>query len=254
MERDEVILDVQGVSKAFNDFMALKDVTLRLRKGEFSALIGPNGAGKTTLYNVISGKFRPTGGKVIFLGREIQGLPPHRLVELGLSRSFQITNIFLGLSVEENFLSALIAYHHRGRSLLKPLQAHRDLYEEAEILLSQLGLLEKREVPVKNLSYGDKRLVEVGLALASRPKLLLLDEPTAGMNPEETERMISLLRRLSEEMETTFFLTEHDMKVVFSVADRIFVLHQGELLAEGTPEEIRENEKVREAYLGGAIA
>jgi len=246
---------IRGLRYAYPDGTeALRGVNLTVGEDEMVGLIGPNGAGKTTLYNVISGKFRPTQGKVVFLGREIQGLPPHRLVELGLSRSFQITNIFLGLSVEENFLSALIAYHHRGRSLLRSLQSHKDLYDEASSLLSQLGLLEKKDIPVRNLSYGDKRLVEVGLALASRPKLLLLDEPTAGMNPEETERMISLLRRLSEEMETTFFLTEHDMKVVFSVADRIFVLHQGELLAEGTPEEIRENEKVRGAYLGGAIA
>lgn len=246
----EVILEVKNVVKTFDDFMALKGVSIKLRKGEFSALIGPNGAGKTTLYNVISGKFPPTSGEVVFDGRLVHGLPPHQLLRLGISRSFQLTNVFAGLTVRENFLAALVACHDRGKDLWNPLKRCKDLYEEAEHILEQLGLTHVTELPVKALSYGDKRLVEVGLALASRPKLVMLDEPTAGMNPEETDRMIHLLKKLSREMDTTFFLTEHDMKVVFSVADRIFVLHQGELLAEGSPAEIRENRKVKEAYLG----
>ncbi|MBW1973696.1 MAG: ABC transporter ATP-binding protein [Deltaproteobacteria bacterium] len=245
------MLNVENLTKKFGDFVALDNVSLTIKKKEFTALIGPNGAGKTTLYNVISGKYKPTSGKVIFLGKDIAGIPPHKIAMLGLSRSFQITNIFMNLSVLENVITALIAYYRRGIKFFSPLMKEKHIREEGYNLLELLGLKDKASYNVNTLSYGDKRLIEIAIALAIKPKLLLLDEPTAGMTPEETEKMINLLKSLSEQMNTTFFLTEHDMKVVFSVADKIYVLHQGKLLSSGDRNYIRQDKRVKEAYLGG---
>ncbi len=250
---DRTILSVENLSKAFGKFYAIKDVTLQVPKGEITALIGPNGAGKTTFYNVVTGKYKPTTGRIVFEGREITGLPPHKTARLGLGRSFQITNIFLENTVEENILAALVAYHGRGLSLFRGLNAYRDLKEEAHEILEMLGLADRAREVAKNLAYGDKRLVEIGIAMAGHPKLIMLDEPTAGMTPEETDRMVAMIQGLFQETGITFFLTEHDMKVVFSIAHRILVLHQGSLLAQGSPEEIRNNPRVREAYLGGSL-
>ncbi len=250
---DKVILSIENLSKAFGKFYAIKKVSLQVSKGEITALIGPNGAGKTTFYNVVTGKYKPTSGRILFMGREITNLPAHKIARLGLGRSFQITNIFLENTVEENILAALVSYHRKGLSLFKGMNRYKDLLEEAHSILEMLGLKDKAQETAKNLAYGDKRLVEIGIAMAVHPKMIMLDEPTAGMTPEETERMVSMIQTLFQETGITFFLTEHDMKVVFSIAHRIFVLHQGSLLAQGTPEEIRNNPKVKEAYLGGSL-
>ena len=248
---DVPILKIEHLGHSYGKFQVIDDISLAIPPGELTALIGPNGAGKTTFYNVVSGRFPPRRGKVFFAGREITGKPAHKIVSLGLLRSFQITNIFPELSVRENVLIPLLLQQRRGYTFLRPLKKEKDLYRKADDVLSKIGILDAADQPAGELAYGDKRLVEMAIVLARRPKLVLLDEPTAGMNPEETERMILLIKELAGRFGTTFFLTEHDMKVVFSIAKRIFVLYQGGLLATGTPEEIRANPQVREAYLGG---
>jgi branched-chain amino acid transport system ATP-binding protein len=250
---EPALLDVQAVSRSFGKFQALSQVSLKVESGRLCALIGPNGSGKTTFYNVVSGRYPPTAGRVLFEGRDITPTPAHRRVEMGLLRSFQITTIFPALTVLENVLVPLVVHHGRSFACLCAIAGQRDLAEEAEGILARVGLTGQSCRVVSTLAYGDKRLIEIAIVLARRPRLVLLDEPTAGMNPEETERMIRLIQDLSERSETTFFITEHDMKVVFSVAEKIFVLNQGRLLAEGTPEEIRANPEVRRAYLGGSL-
>lgn len=247
------LLDVRNLSKSFGKFQALADVTLHVEQGRLSALIGPNGAGKTTFYNVVSGRYRPTAGRISFDGEEISNTPTHKLVARGLLRSFQVTNVFPELTVLENVLTPLVVHHGSTFSFLGSLSKRRDLVERAEIILDRVGLASESHRVVNTLAYGDKRLVEIAIVLAREPKLVLLDEPTAGMNPEETDRMVSLIKELSEKSGTTFFVTEHDMKVVFSIAQKIFVLNQGRLLAQGSPDEIRSNAQVKEAYLGGSL-
>ena len=247
------LLEVKNLSKQFGKFRALTDVTLQVPKGRLSALIGPNGAGKTTFYNLVSGRYRPTSGRVLFQGDDVTRTPTHKLVALGLLRSFQITNIFPELTILENVLTPLVVHHRMSFSLLGSIRKRKDLVEEAESILDRVGLGSDPHRVTHTLAYGDKRLVEIAIVLARRPKLVLLDEPTAGMNPEETDRMINLIRELSVKSGTTFFVTEHDMKVVFSVAEKIFVLNQGMLLAEGSPEDIRSDQQVKKAYLGGSL-
>lgn len=246
------ILSVEHLGHAYGRYQVIDDISLAVEPGELTALIGPNGAGKTTFYNAVSGKFRPTRGKVLFDGRDITGLPAHKLVPLGLLRSFQITNIFPELTVIENVLVPLVLHTGKGYALFRNLRREKALYQRAEEVLQKIGLADQAHRKAGELPYGDKRLVEIAIVLARDPKVVMLDEPTAGMNPEETDRMILLIKELAQSFGTTFFLTEHDMKVVFSVASRIFVLHQGGLLAEGSPADIRSNEKVKEAYLGGS--
>jgi len=247
------ILKVDRLSHAFGKFQVIRDVSLEVQPGVLTALIGPNGAGKTTFYNLVSGRFRPSHGRVFFQGRDITGLSPHRVVHLGLLRSFQITNIFPNLTVLQNVLVPLVVQTGLTFSVLRAIRSQRALASKAEQVLDKIGILEFAPRPARELAYGDKRLVEMAVVLAREPKLVLLDEPTAGMNPEETERMIQLIKELAERFGTTIFLTEHDMRVVFSVAAHIFVLHQGELLAQGDPETIRANREVKQAYLGGSV-
>ena len=244
------ILKVERLSHSFGKFKVLEDISLEIRPGVLSALIGPNGAGKTTFYNAVSGRFRPTKGQVFFDDQDITGMPAHRLVSLGLLRSFQITNIFSDLTVIENVLVPLTLHYNKGFSFLKSLHRQKSLFDKAEEVLDKIGLLELAHRRADELAYGDKRLVEMAIVLAREPKLVLLDEPTAGMNPAETDRMIHLIKELANRFGTTIFLTEHDMKVVFAVAEQIFVLHQGQLLAQGGPEVIRANRQVKEAYRG----
>ncbi len=245
------ILKIEHLGHDYGKFQVIDDISLEIPAGELTALIGPNGAGKTTFYNVVSGRFPPTRGRVYFNGQDITGRQAHKIVSLGMLRSFQITNIFPELSVRENVLIPLLLHHHRGFALFRSLGREKKLYREADEVLDKIGISHYADRPARELAYGDKRLVEMAIVLARNPRLVLLDEPTAGMNPEETDRMITLIKQLAEQFGTTFFLTEHDMKVVFSIAKRIFVLHQGGLLATGSPEEIRTNPQVREAYLGG---
>jgi branched-chain amino acid transport system ATP-binding protein len=247
------ILKIEHVAHAYGKFQVINDISLEVPAGELTALIGPNGAGKTTFYNLVSGRFPPTRGRIWFAGEEITGMPAHRLVRRGLLRSFQITNIFPDLTVTENVLVPLLLHCRRGFSFLRPLGRERELYRRAAEVLAQVGLEKQARRPARELAYGDKRLLEIAIVLSREPRLVLLDEPTAGMNREETTRMINLIRELADRFGTTFFLTEHDMNVVFSVAARIFVLHQGGLLAAGTPAEIRADPRVKEAYLGGTF-
>ncbi len=247
------LLEIKNLHKNFGKFQALHGVSLTVSEGCLTALIGPNGAGKTTFYNVVSGRYKPSGGRVYFQGKDVTGAPTHKLVGLGLLRSFQITNIFPKLTVLENVLTPVIIHNGKSFSLLNSLRRKTDLREQAEQILDMVGLTRYANRSASTLAYGDKRLVEIAIALARKPKLVLLDEPTAGMNPEETERIIHLIKDLSTRSGATFFITEHDMKVVFSIAQRIFVLNQGRPLAEGTPDEIRANRFVREAYLGGSL-
>ena len=247
------ILKIENLGHSYGRYMVIRDISLEVAPGELTALIGPNGAGKTTFYNSVSGHFRPSRGRVYFDGHNITGLPAHKLVPMGLLRSFQITNIFPNLTVIENVLVPLVLHAGKGYAFWGALSREKKLYRKAEEVLDQVGLLESVHRPASELPYGDKRLVEMAIVLARNPKLVMLDEPTAGMNPEETDRMILLIKELASRFGTTFFLTEHDMKVVFSVASRIYVLHQGGLLAQGDQETIRSNPKVREAYLGGSV-
>jgi branched-chain amino acid transport system ATP-binding protein len=251
--REAPILKIENLGHSYGKYMVIQDISLEVAAGDLTALIGPNGAGKTTFYNTVTGRFPPTRGRVHFNGKEITGFPAHKLVPMGLVRSFQITNIFPNLSVIENVLVPLVLHFRKGYSFLRALTGEKKLYQKAEEVLDKVGILESAHRPAGELAYGDKRLVEMAIVLARNPKLVMLDEPTAGMNPEETDRMIRLIKELADRFGTTFFLTEHDMKVVFAVATQIYVLHQGGLIAQGDPEKIRTDPKVREAYLGGSV-
>ncbi len=247
------VLHIENLGHSYGKFKVIEDISLSIGKGEMSALIGPNGAGKTTFYNAISGKFKPSKGKVFLNGEDITGLPSHRIVNKGMCRSFQITNIFAELTVAENVFSPLVIQQNKHFRLHGNVFKDRQITEKAMHTLEQVGLSDRADQAVSTLAYGDKRLVEMALVLVRGPTVVLLDEPTAGMNPEETENMISLIRKLAKNSGTTFFITEHDMKVVFSLAEKIYVLHQGLLLAQGKPQDIRANEQVQEAYLGRKI-
>lgn len=251
--KNEILLQVSGVTHRYGDFVALQDVNLEVPRGQLTALIGPNGAGKTTFYNVVSGKFRPTSGRVFFKNRDITGYQPHRLFRMGLARSFQITNTFNNLTVLENVMVPIILRNKKGFRMWGLVEKDQYSRNEAVKILELVGLEGLSQKIVRELSYGDRRLLEIAIVLAGEPDLILLDEPTAGMTPEETDKIIRLIKHLADATGITFFLTEHDMKVVFSVAEYIYVLHQGRLLAQGKPLEIRENERVKQAYLGGSL-
>lgn len=242
------MLEVHDVRKAFDGFQAVAGVSLRVASGEIAAIIGPNGAGKTTLFNVITGHLRPDGGSVTLKGRDITGFPPHDISRLGLGRSFQRTNIFPRLTVFENVQAAFLS--HRGRGLDLFGRVERLYREETEAVLVSVGLLEKANEVSGFLSHGNQKQLELGIALASEPDLLLLDEPTAGMSAAETRETIRLVERITRERGLTLLFTEHDMEVVFSIAQRITVLHQGRVIAEGRPAEVRNDPDVRRVYLG----
>ena len=244
------ILQVEGVGKRFGGFTALEDVTASFASGQLTSIIGPNGAGKSTFFNVLSGSFPPSGGRVLFQGADITGEPQHRFAHRGIAKSFQITNLFPQLSVLENVRVAAQAMRSRFDIWTKR-DTHRDLVARAEELLAIVGLGARRHENVGNLAHGDQRSLEIAVALACNPRLLLLDEPTAGMSPEEARDMMNLILKLGEER--TVILVEHRMKLVMGVSDRILVLHHGRLLAEGRPEDIRAHEEVRRVYLGQSV-
>jgi branched-chain amino acid transport system ATP-binding protein len=245
-------LDVRNVSKRFGNLVAVREVSLTIAKGELRAIIGPNGAGKTTLFNLISGFFPPTTGTISFAGRDVTRMPAHKRVELGMGRTFQITEIFPELTVFENVqISAEVAGGYRLRPWLSRAEK-AEIHHRVEETLKLTGLHDKSNRLVGELAHGHQRAAEIAMALALRPQLLLLDEPTAGMGDQETYEISQLIRRLHQEGNFTTVLIEHDMRVVFHLADRITVLDQGALLAEGTPQEIAANEAVQAAYLGKA--
>jgi branched-chain amino acid transport system ATP-binding protein len=243
----EVILRTKGVSKVFGKFVALNNISAEFTKGAITSIIGPNGAGKSTYFNLLSGALRPSSGSVEFEGRDVTGLPQHRFAHMGVAKSSQITNVFPQLSTRENIrigLQALVSRYDMWR----PRARLVELTERADELLALVGLWESRGRMAKTLAHGEQRALEIGMALASGPRLLLLDEPTAGMSPEETRIMMDLIVKLATER--TVILVEHKMKLVLGISDRILVLHHGELLAEGTPLEVRQNEAVKRVYLG----
>jgi branched-chain amino acid transport system ATP-binding protein len=242
------MLEVRGVRKSFAGFTAVDRVSLSVARGEIAAVIGPNGAGKSTFFNLITGHLRPDEGTVLLEGRDITGAAPHRICRMGMGRSFQRTNIFPQLTVFENVQAATLA--HRGRGTNFWGRSEILFRDETEALLVSLGLDDKAGEIAGALSHGAQKQVELGIALACDPELLLLDEPTAGMSAGETRDSIRLLQRIAAERGLTLLFTEHDMEVVFSIAQKIAVLHQGRLIAEGTPQEVQQNPEVRRVYLG----
>ena len=246
-----VILEVDGISKSFGALAALHRVGFAVSQGQVFSVIGPNGAGKSTLFNVVSGLYAPNAGRVVFRGREITGLPPERINRLGIAKTFQITNVFPEISVGENVrVAAQSRSAESGR--VASLWRAADVEVRVTDLLEPFGLAGKRDELAQHLSHGEQRYLEICLALATEPTLLLLDEPTAGMTPGETRDATALIRKIALQRGLTVLLIEHDMSVVMGISDRIAVLHFGEKIAEGTPEAIRSDARVIEAYLGGA--
>jgi branched-chain amino acid transport system ATP-binding protein len=246
---DRTILEVKDLYKHFGNLTAVNGINLSVDKGKRHAIIGPNGAGKTTLFNLLSGRFRPSQGQILFRGQDITGMPPYRISRLGIARSFQIINVFPQLSVFENIHAVLMSKHHIRYHFLRNLKKWKNVTEENFPLLEQIGLLDKKDALAGFLSYGEQRALEVGLTIASDPELILLDEPTAGMSMDETRQAIKLIDRVTKGK--TLVIIEHDMEVIFSLADLITVMQYGEVVTTGAPEEIRKDQRVKEAYLGG---
>jgi branched-chain amino acid transport system ATP-binding protein len=239
---------IEHVSKHFGGLQVLGGINLKVEAGERRVLLGPNGAGKTTLFNVISGLLAPSAGNIFLFGKDVTSLPPHKRAAMGMGRTFQITNLFLNLTIEENLLLSLKAVDAGSRFFLRPLRSDKLLRSRAESLLDQSGLRERRNISVRNLSYGEQRQVEVMMALAQNPMLLLLDEFTSGLSAAEIITVTSVLKALPREI--TLLLIEHDMDVAFELGESFTVLHMGTVFAEGSSEEIKRNKKVQEIYLG----
>lgn len=247
-DHEQVLLEARGLGRRFGTFRAVDGVDLRVARGEVRAVIGPNGAGKTTLFRLLTGVLRPTSGALRFNGRSIVGRPPHAIARLGLSQVFQITNIFNRLSVLDSVCAALVSRDRGGwRVASKVGEATR---REAVEILARVGLDTFAETESQTLSHGDQRALGIALALATRPVLLLLDEPTAGMSPFETERMVALIRGLVAGGNLTVILSEHDMDTVFGLSDRVTVMHQGKVIADGPAAEVRADSAVMAIYLG----
>jgi branched-chain amino acid transport system ATP-binding protein len=248
----EPILELRNVSKSFGGLQVLRSINLTALVGERRAIIGPNGAGKTTLFNVICGHLKPTAGEILFRSRPIVGRSPDSIARLGLARTFQKNALFDNLSAAENICLALQQRRGLAHKAIRPTSAYGELDEGTAEVLETIGLADRKDHLVRELSYGEQRQLELAVALAMKPQALLLDEPTAGMSPAETTHMIEIIGLLPTDV--TVVIIEHDMDVVFSVANRITVLDHGVVLAEGSPEEIQSNAAVREAYLGEAVS
>ena len=243
----DAIIETRNLSKRFAGFKALNDVSVKIRPGMLTSIIGPNGAGKSTFFNMLSGSFAPSDGQIVFMGKDITGMRPHEFAHTGIAKSFQITNLFPNFTALENVRIALQAHVSRY-GLWRRRSALHGLSEQAATVLKTVGLAERSNHLARELAHGQQRALEIGVALAGQPKLLLMDEPTAGMSPEETKVMMALIRKLVEER--TVVLVEHKMKMVMGISERILVLHHGELIAEGTPDDIRANDLVKRVYLG----
>lgn len=241
------ILVASNIGMNFGGFVALKNVSVSFARGKLTAVIGPNGAGKSTFFNVISGAFPPTSGRISFEGNDITGTLPHCFARLGIAKSFQITNVFPELTARENVRVATQALTERFQ-LFRNRDSYPELVEKADALLALVGIGARRLHRARELAHGEQRALEMAMALAADPKLLLLDEPTAGMSPEETREMMTLIARLAQDR--TVVLVEHKMKLVMGLAEHLVVLHHGELLAQGTPDDIRNNDEVKRVYLG----
>jgi branched-chain amino acid transport system ATP-binding protein len=243
-----VALALRDIHHDFSGLQVLQGIDLDIREGERHAIIGPNGAGKSTLFNIITGRYRPRRGRVMFRGRDITGLSPHRIARLGCGRSFQIINTFPRLTVFENVRSAVASRRGLRWDVWSRLDQRRAITEEADGLIALLGLAARRDTPANELSYGEQRELEIALTIAVEPQLVMLDEPTAGLNSEDTRKAVGLIGRVTAGK--TLLMVEHDMDVVFTLADRISVIYYGRVLATGAPAEIRANDEVRRAYLG----
>ena len=242
------ILRTKDMYHDFDGLEVLFGVDLSVENGERHAVIGPNGAGKTTLFNLITGKYRPSRGQVFYQGENVTGRPVHWRARQGLARSFQITNVFPRLTVFESLRVAVLSRRSIRLNPFTAISRMKEVNQETDELLERIGLTDQRDVPAGLLAYGQQRALEIGLTLALRPKLILFDEPTAGMSSDETHLVVDLIRRVTENM--TMVIIEHDMDVVFNLADRITVLHYGRILASGPRDEIRNDPKVKDAYLG----
>ena len=245
---DQRVLRTESLSKNFGALRAVDQVNLKVESGVHS-IIGPNGAGKTTLFNLLTGFLKPEAGKIFYLGRDITPLPPYEISKLGMARSFQITSIFPELTVYENIRLAVQSRLRASFNFLIPYQSLTGVDQKTEKVLREVGLFDEGNVKAKNLSYGLQRCLDMGISLATEPKLILLDEPTSGLSQEDTHRIIHLVSDISTDVPV--LLIEHNIDVVLSISDRITVMYQGGILAEGTPSEITTNQKVQEAYLGG---
>jgi branched-chain amino acid transport system ATP-binding protein len=244
------LLKMEDVAKRFGDFVAVNGVTLSLPAGRLTAIIGPNGAGKTTLINLATGSFVPDQGALYFKGEEITHLPTHHRVRKGLSRSFQVMNIFARLSVLQNILVPVLAMRGRAGFPFHEMTRETEAVAEARRILREIRLPHAENLLAGTLSHGDQRLLELGIAIAPAPELCFLDEPSSGLTPVERAMVLELIRRLSQGRRTTFVIVEHDMDVVFALAEWIVVMNRGQVLADGPPAEIRQNRAVREVYLG----
>ena len=245
-------IELRGVQKSFGSTSVIRYVNLTVMKGERHALIGPNGAGKSTLFNLISGYMKPTAGSILLKDEIVSGLPPYQINRRGLSRSFQVTNVFSKMSVWENIRCALLWATGHRYTFWKNIDKLPEVRERTAQILEGINLISRRDVPAGLLAYAEQRTLEIGITIAGGADVILLDEPTAGMSRAETERAVALIRHLTEGR--TLLIVEHDMTVVFGLADRISVLVYGQIIASGTPEEIRGNPKVQEAYLGEEAA
>ena len=247
------VLETDGLTKQFGGLVAVDDVDVRIERGEGVSLIGPNGAGKSTFIDLVTQRLRPTDGDIRFKDESIVGLEPHEIVQRGMSKSFQTASVFPELTVEENAtIAALAAEHGSFRfNFFRHENAYPEVTELAADVLDSVGLYDEREATAADLDYGNKRRLEIGIALASEPDMLLMDEPTAGMSPDETESTVDLITEVKEAMDLTFLLVEHDMEIVFDISDRIVVLNRGEVIAAGEPGAVRDDPEVQNAYLGG---
>jgi branched-chain amino acid transport system ATP-binding protein len=242
------LFEAQGLSKRFGDQVVLEDITLHCEEGELVGIMGPNGAGKTTCFNVLTGRYRPDRGSVRFAGEDITGLAPREIARRGISRSFQIMNLFDDYSALDNVLIATPRVRRQGFNPWRDLGADSAAQDLAATVLDSVGLAGKERVQAKSLSYGDRRALEIGVALAAEPRMLFLDEPTAGLGAEGTARLAELVARLRKRL--TIMIIEHDMKFLFALADRISVIHWGQVIAQGTPDALRQNEWVARSNLG----
>lgn len=253
------VLETNDLTRKFGSLIAVDDVTISFDADEITSIIGPNGAGKTTFYNLLTGALKPTTGDVKLRTkdsgelRSITGKEPYQIAQDGLSRAFQVTNIFEELTVFENIRISRISQQDRTKELLTWTNDDSELDEQVWETIELLKLNDVANTPCTNLSHGDKRKVDIALALALEPSMMLLDEPTAGMNPTETSRMVDIIKDLDNNTETAFAITEHDMSVISDISDRILVLHEGAIISDGDPEAVLSNQKVKEAYLGGVV-
>jgi branched-chain amino acid transport system ATP-binding protein len=241
-------LELRGLSKSFGGLLAVHDLNLRVLPGERKGILGPNGAGKTTLFNLVTGIFPPSSGQVLLFGRDVTGWPTHRRTHLGMARTFQVTTLFPKLSVLDNVLMAVQGVQRLKYVMWRPQSSYAAMQAKARELLEQAGFWERRDAQIRHLSHGEQRQIEILLALASDPRLLLLDEPAAGLSSGESQEMATFLRGLDPRL--AILIIEHDLDVAFSVVDTIAVLHYGELLEEGSTAQIRASERVQEIYLG----